>query len=206
MPVDVHAGRRPAQRRPGGRGRASEAVALGIPADRAVSLHRPASCAPTTGARPSTRTTSSAAPRAPSARPGLDIGVLLDVALDPYTSHGHDGLMRGGEIVNDETLARARAPGAGAGRGRLRHHRALRHDGRPRRRHPHGARGGRPPERADHGLCRQVRVGVLRAVPRRGRLIGDADRRQAHLPDGPRQLATRRCARWRSTSPRAPTW
>ena len=31
-------------------------------------------------------------------------------------------------------------------------------------------------------------------------------RRQAHLPDGPGQLATRRCARWRSTSPRAPTW
>jgi porphobilinogen synthase len=35
---------------------------------------------------------------------GLDIGVLLDVALDPYTSHGHDGLMRGSEIVNDATL------------------------------------------------------------------------------------------------------
>jgi porphobilinogen synthase len=35
---------------------------------------------------------------------GLDIGVLLDVALDPYTSHGHDGLMRAGEILNDETL------------------------------------------------------------------------------------------------------
>ena len=35
---------------------------------------------------------------------GLDLGVLLDVALDPYTSHGHDGLMRGGEIVNDETV------------------------------------------------------------------------------------------------------
>jgi porphobilinogen synthase len=35
---------------------------------------------------------------------GLDIGVLLDVALDPYTSHGHDGLMRGGEIINDATL------------------------------------------------------------------------------------------------------
>ena len=27
---------------------------------------------------------------------GLDVGVLLDVALDPYTSHGHDGLMRDG--------------------------------------------------------------------------------------------------------------
>jgi porphobilinogen synthase len=34
----------------------------------------------------------------------LDLGVLLDVALDPYTSHGHDGLMRDGDIVNDATL------------------------------------------------------------------------------------------------------
>jgi len=34
-----------------------------------------------------------------------DIGVLCDVALDPYTSHGHDGLIRDGEIVNDETVA-----------------------------------------------------------------------------------------------------
>jgi porphobilinogen synthase len=34
----------------------------------------------------------------------LDVGVLLDVALDPYTSHGHDGLMQDGEIVNDATL------------------------------------------------------------------------------------------------------
>jgi porphobilinogen synthase len=34
-----------------------------------------------------------------------DIGILCDVALDPYTSHGHDGLLRDGEIVNDETVA-----------------------------------------------------------------------------------------------------
>src|SRR3954464_1679124 len=33
-----------------------------------------------------------------------DIGILCDVALDPYTSHGHDGLMRGNEIVNDDTV------------------------------------------------------------------------------------------------------
>lgn len=33
-----------------------------------------------------------------------NIGVLCDVALDPYTSHGHDGLLRGGEIVNDATV------------------------------------------------------------------------------------------------------
>ncbi|MGO4684058.1 porphobilinogen synthase [Hyphomicrobium sp. 2TAF46] len=33
----------------------------------------------------------------------LDLGVILDVALDPYTSHGHDGLLIGDEIANDET-------------------------------------------------------------------------------------------------------
>ncbi|HMN38857.1 MAG TPA: porphobilinogen synthase [Hyphomicrobium sp.] len=35
----------------------------------------------------------------------IDIGVVLDVALDPYTSHGHDGLLAGDEIVNDETVS-----------------------------------------------------------------------------------------------------
>jgi porphobilinogen synthase len=33
----------------------------------------------------------------------LSIGVILDVALDPYTSHGHDGLLIDGRIANDET-------------------------------------------------------------------------------------------------------
>ena len=33
-----------------------------------------------------------------------EIGLLTDVALDPYTSHGHDGLMRDGVILNDETV------------------------------------------------------------------------------------------------------
>jgi porphobilinogen synthase len=34
-----------------------------------------------------------------------EVGVLCDVALDPYTSHGHDGLLRDGIILNDETVA-----------------------------------------------------------------------------------------------------
>ncbi len=34
-----------------------------------------------------------------------EIGVLCDVALDPFTSHGHDGLIRDGVILNDETVA-----------------------------------------------------------------------------------------------------
>ncbi|PLX34011.1 MAG: porphobilinogen synthase [Hyphomicrobiales bacterium] len=33
-----------------------------------------------------------------------NIGIICDVALDPYTSHGQDGLMRDGRILNDETL------------------------------------------------------------------------------------------------------
>src|ERR1700730_16079330 len=34
-----------------------------------------------------------------------ELGVMCDVALDPYTSHGHDGLLRDNVIVNDETVA-----------------------------------------------------------------------------------------------------
>ena len=33
-----------------------------------------------------------------------EIGILCDVALDPYTAHGHDGLMDGETILNDETV------------------------------------------------------------------------------------------------------
>ena len=33
-----------------------------------------------------------------------EIGVICDVALDPYTSHGHDGLLVDGRILNDETV------------------------------------------------------------------------------------------------------
>ncbi|MCV9943397.1 MULTISPECIES: porphobilinogen synthase [unclassified Rhizobium] len=47
-----------------------------------------------------------------------DIGIITDVALDPFTSHGHDGILRDGEIVNDETVdqvARAAVMQADAG-------------------------------------------------------------------------------------------
>jgi len=35
---------------------------------------------------------------------GDAIGIICDVALDPYTSHGHDGLLKDGYVVNDETV------------------------------------------------------------------------------------------------------
>ena len=33
-----------------------------------------------------------------------EIGIMCDVALDPYTSHGHDGLLQSGYVLNDETI------------------------------------------------------------------------------------------------------
>ena len=33
-----------------------------------------------------------------------EIGIMCDVALDPYTSHGHDGLIKRGYVLNDETI------------------------------------------------------------------------------------------------------
>jgi porphobilinogen synthase len=33
-----------------------------------------------------------------------DLGIICDVALDPFTDHGHDGLLVDGEVLNDETI------------------------------------------------------------------------------------------------------
>lgn len=35
---------------------------------------------------------------------GDQLGIICDVALDPYSSHGHDGIVRNGDVANDETL------------------------------------------------------------------------------------------------------
>jgi len=43
--------------------------------------------------------------RAVRAAFGDALGIICDVALDPYTAHGHDGLLVAGQIVNDETVA-----------------------------------------------------------------------------------------------------
>ena len=117
-----------------------------------------------------------------------EIGVLCDVALDPYTSHGHDGLMRDGTILNDETVAvlvKQALVQAEAGCDIIAPSDMM--DGRVGAiRAALDAAGYH--RRADHGLHGEIRLGLLRPVPRRGRLVGDADRRQAHLPDGLRQF------------------
>jgi porphobilinogen synthase len=35
-----------------------------------------------------------------------EVGIMCDVALDPFTDHGHDGLIEGGKILNDPTIER----------------------------------------------------------------------------------------------------
>ena len=34
-----------------------------------------------------------------------DLGIIADIALDPYTIHGHDGIIKNNKIMNDETIA-----------------------------------------------------------------------------------------------------
>ncbi len=83
---------------------AGEAVALGIPAIAIFPAIDPKRKTPEGEESADPDNLICRAVRAvKKAQPGL--GIICDVALDPYTSHGHDGLLRGGEIVNDETVA-----------------------------------------------------------------------------------------------------
>ena len=108
------------------------------------------------------------------------------------------------EIDND---ASARTAGAHFGLARARrhrHHRSLRHDGRPRRRHSPRARRGRLYQHADSFLRREVRFGILRTVPR-SRRLGAAIRRPPLLSDGWSQRARSHARNRSSTSKKAPT-
>jgi porphobilinogen synthase len=88
-----------------------------------------------------------------------DIGIMCDVALDPYTSHGHDGLMDGGEILNDatiEALVKQSLVQAQAGCDIIAPSDMM--DGRTR---------GQPAAACpDHGLQRQVCIRILWTLPR----------------------------------------
>ena len=128
-----------------------------------------------------------------------DLVVMTDVCLCAYTDHGHCGLIRDGRVDNDATLpqlammalAHARA-GADVvapsdmmdGRvGAIRD--ALDDEGLC--------------QRGDHVVRGEVRLGVLRPVPRGGPL-GAGDGRPPFLPDGraqpPRGVASRRGSTW----------
>jgi len=82
---------------------AERAARLGIPAIAVFPFTEPGLRDPTGSEAVNPENLVCAATRAiKAAVPGL--GVILDVALDPYTSHGHDGLLVGEEIINDATV------------------------------------------------------------------------------------------------------
>ena len=95
-----------------------------------------------------------------------EIAVMTDVALDPYNALGHDGLVKDGVILNDETLEALVKQALVQAESGCGHHRPFRHDGRPDRRAQGRVGDGRPQERDPDVLCRQICLGLLRPLPR----------------------------------------
>jgi len=84
---------------------ADEAVRLGIPALALFPVVEPGLKSDDGGHALDADNLACRAVRAVRARFGEAIGLICDVALDPYTTHGHDGLLADGRILNDETVA-----------------------------------------------------------------------------------------------------
>ena len=81
-----------------------EAASLGVPAVAIFPVTAPADKSPDGDEATNPQNLACRAIRAiKEAVPG--VGVICDVALDPYTTHGQDGLVRDGYVVNDETVA-----------------------------------------------------------------------------------------------------
>jgi porphobilinogen synthase len=80
------------------------AVQLGIPAIALFPATDPAKKSPEAEEAVNPENLVCRAVRSIKKAHGDSIGVMCDVALDPYTSHGHDGLLRDGYVANDETI------------------------------------------------------------------------------------------------------
>jgi porphobilinogen synthase len=81
------------------------AVNLGIPAIAVFPATEPSKKSADAAEATNSQNLVCRAVRAVKAAHGESVGVICDVALDPYTSHGHDGLIRDGYVVNDESIA-----------------------------------------------------------------------------------------------------
>lgn len=83
---------------------AVEAVSLGIPAIALFPVIDSADKAADGSHALDPNNLTCRAVRAIRAEIGNELGIICDVALDPYTTHGHDGLLEAGQILNDETV------------------------------------------------------------------------------------------------------
>jgi porphobilinogen synthase len=84
---------------------AEEAIDLGIPAVAIFPVVEPARKSDDGAHACDGENLACRTVRAIRQRFGDTLGIICDVALDPYTTHGHDGLLADGEIQNDETVA-----------------------------------------------------------------------------------------------------
>jgi porphobilinogen synthase len=80
------------------------AISLGIPAVAVFPVVDPSKKTPEAEEAANRENLICRAVRAVKQAHGDAIGVICDVALDPFTSHGQDGLVRDGYVVNDETI------------------------------------------------------------------------------------------------------
>lgn len=81
-----------------------DAITLGIPAVALFPVTEPDKKTSTCEEAINPENLVCRAVRAIQAAHAGQIGVICDVALDPYSSHGQDGLVRDGDVVNDETV------------------------------------------------------------------------------------------------------
>lgn len=84
---------------------AAEAVQLGIPAIAIFPVVEPRSKTDDGRHAVDPQNLACRTVRAVRSACGDALGIICDVALDPYTTHGHDGLLINGQIANDETVA-----------------------------------------------------------------------------------------------------
>ena len=130
--------------------------------------------------------------------------VMSDLCLDEFTDHGHCGVLAAdGSVDNDATLRALRRDGARAGRGRGARPRPVRDDGRPGRRRPRAR--WTPPATPTPRSSPTPRSTPRRSTARSARPSSRRCRATGAPTSRTRPTSTRRCARSRSTSPRAPT-
>ena len=109
-----------------------------------------------------------------------EIGIICDVAFDPYTSHGQDGLVRDGIVVNDESVQMLCEQAIVQAAGWLRHHRSVGHDGWTYRRDSHCPGSSGLGKHHDYVLRRQVCLRILWTVSRRDRFQIQFVERECH--------------------------
>ena len=128
-----------------------------------------------------------------------DLLVITDVCLCEYTSHGHCGVIEDGYVQNDTTLELLVREAVSHARSGRRHHRAVRHDGRTRRRDSRPR--STPTDSESPIMAYSAKYASAFYGPfREAAGSAPAIRRSHAATRWIRQTRVKRCAKWSSTS------